>query len=176
MKTPSQPSTMESTSPESNRDLSAEIEAFLTHIRSVQIASINAQQQAHISYTPFILEQNSLYIVISELALHTQNLRQQARCSLLFIEDEQQCHNIFARRRLTLTCKASFLATQHPRRDDLFTHFEQRHGGIVQQLKQLADFSIVALSPTNGRYIKGFGQAWQFDGFDLSRLRHVKGK
>ena len=45
-----------------------------------------------------------LVILVSELAKHTAHLLGTRRCAVLFLEDEGEAVNLFARKRLTIGC------------------------------------------------------------------------
>ncbi|WP_237701181.1 MULTISPECIES: hypothetical protein [Methylophaga] len=51
-----------------------------------------------------------------------------------------------------------------------------RHGDRIQNLSQLSDFKLFKLNPIGGRYVKGFGKAYQIDGGSLAGegLSHLR--
>lgn len=151
-----------------------EINTFIASLKSVQMATLNPDKQAEISYTPFLRQEtqflNQFYIFISELALHTQNLIQHPELSLLFIEDEQKSKNIFARKRLILKCQCSLVDRNSEHWQQTLIDFEKVQGKTVSLLKTLPDFHLFELKATKGSYIKGFGQAFLLSGEGLNMV------
>ncbi len=44
----------------------------------------------------------------------------------------------------------------------------KRHGERIDNLSQLKDFHLFRLQPVGGRYVKGFGRAYDFSGKSLN--------
>ncbi len=155
-----------------------EAQAFclLEQMKSVQLATIGEGNTPAISYTPFIIQAQKIYLFISALAPHTKHLTKQPIAALLFIEDEQSCKNMFARKRLSLECHARFIERSYKDWDSMLDLFASRQGNTVALLRTLPDFSLVELSPNHGTYIQGFGQAYRFDGLDISNAQQETGR
>jgi putative heme iron utilization protein len=49
--------------------------------------------------------------------------------------------------------------------------FETRFGEIIVMLRQLEDFQLFHLSPQGGRFIMGFGAAYEVDPNNLGQLQ-----
>lgn len=154
-----------------NRHISQEIDLLLETVQSVQLATLNPQKQPEISYTPYLKIQDLYYIFISELAAHTQNLRKNPLVSLMFIEDEACCKNIFARKRLILECEALQIERTDSQWETTMQAFAQVRGNTISLLKSLPDFYLFQLSPKKGSFIKGFGDAYALSG---NGLKHVE--
>ena len=157
-------------------DITPDVERLLGVIQSVQIATNNAAGHAEISYTPYLRDGELFYIFISELAAHTQNLKNSSQTSLLFIEDEQQCSNIFARTRLSLSCQAAFIERDTSHGQATLDKFELSQGKTLALLRSLPDFHLVELRAQHGSFIKGFGQAFRFKGLNFVAATAVTGK
>ncbi len=126
------------------------------------------------SVAPFVLAPDgALHTYISNLSLHTANLRANPRASVLLIEDESTASHLLARRRLTLRCIATFVA----RESDAFTApmqaLREKFGPVMSQLESMHDFHLVRLVPDRARLVAGFGQAYDADPADWTQLRHV---
>jgi heme oxygenase (biliverdin-IX-beta and delta-forming) len=146
---------------------------FLDAFRSVVLATVGAGGRPHASYAPFVRdERQHLYCLVSGMAEHTPNLQATGRACALFLEDEASAAQIFARRRLTYDCRADLLAADDPLRADVARRFTERFGGIATQLLSMPDFRPVRLIPEGGRFVIGFGAAFEVQGADLSRLVH----
>lgn len=143
---------------------------FPQKFRSLMLSTASAAGAPQASYAPFLMDQDrTIYLYVSGLSNHTQNLRQTRRASVLLIEDEASTKEIFARRRLSYQCTATFVDDDS--QADLADRFETRFGNIVAMMRQLADFQIVALTPQSGRFIVGFGAAYAVDPNNLQRLQ-----
>ena len=149
---------------------------FLDGFRSVVLATISPAGRPHASYAPFVRDEaRNLYCLVSGMADHSANLQASGRACALFIEDESSAAQIFARRRLTYDCRAEFLAAGDAARADVARRFTERFGGIAQQLLAMPDFRPVRLVPEGGRFVIGFGEAFEVRGSDLSQLFHRDG-
>jgi putative heme iron utilization protein len=150
--------------------------SFLDGFRSVVLATVAPSGRPHASYAPFVRdERRHLYCLLSGMAEHTPNLQSTGRACALFVEDEASAAQIFARRRLTYDCRADFLAADDPLRAEVARLFTERFGGIARQLLSMPDFRPVRLIPEGGRFVIGFGAAFEVQGADLSRLVHQAG-
>jgi putative heme iron utilization protein len=149
---------------------------FIDPFRSLVLATVGAGGKPHASYAPFVVdERRHLYCLVSGMAEHTGNLQAAGRACALFIEDESGAQQIFARRRLTYDCRADFVPEGDPLRADIARRFTERFGGIAKQLLSMPDFRPVRLVPESGRFVIGFGAAFEVEGADLSRLVHRDG-
>lgn len=141
---------------------------------SLIMATLNEDGSPHSSYTPFCLNDTDYLVLVSELALHTRNLLARPKLDVMLIQDESAANQLFARNRLTLSCEASEISAQHAKYTSLLDQFQDRHGKTVQMLRQLPDFHLLRLTPQAGRFVMGFGQAYELvgeklDKFELSR-------
>ena len=127
------------------------------------IASNSADGTPNASYAPYISDpEHALYIFVSQLAAHTDNLLSSGQASALFIRDEDQSPNLFARQRLTYQCSVTEISASSPRYRPLLEQMNDRFGAVIKTLRQLPDFHLLKLHPTSGRYIEGFGSAYQW--------------
>lgn len=152
------------------------IESLFEKIKSVQIASLSTTGEPENSYTPYLKYGDRIYVFISELANHTQNLMVNPCASLFFIEDEAQSKNIFARTRVTLKAEAYFVDRKDEEWASVMDLFEQEHGNTVSLLKGLSDFHLVGFNIQSGVYVQGFGQAFAFDRMDFESIKLLTGK
>ena len=130
-------------------------------------------QRADLSYAPFVEDKDGrFYIYVSELAGHTQNLLQNAELSVMFIADEQESKNLFARERLIFSCRAEEVALDHPVHEVQLNHLQKKFGNIIEMLRSLPDFHLFRLVPEQGRYIVGFGRAYNVEA-GTGELTHI---
>ena len=148
-------------------------QTFSDPFRSVILGTVSATGQPQASYAPFVKDADGdLYIFVSGLSTHTQNLAATGKVSALFVEDEAQTPQIFARKRLSYDCTVTLVARDSEHWQTLVQQFADRFGNIIEVMKGLADFRIFQLSPHAGRFVLGFGAAYDVDPNDLSQLIH----
>ncbi|HEY9760995.1 MAG TPA: pyridoxamine 5'-phosphate oxidase family protein [Trichocoleus sp.] len=154
----------------------AAYQAFPAQKQSLMLSTVNPDGTPNASYTPFVMDEaRSFYVYVSGLSAHTQNLHTTGKVSVLLIDDESETPQIFARRRLTYDCNAQSLEAGSAECDRIADLFEDRFGNIIQMFRQLADFQIFKLTPYGGRFVVGFGSAYDINPDDPSQLIHVKG-
>lgn len=158
------------------KELAVEIGNLLKAKQSLMLAVVGENGVPIASYSPFVEHDNSLFILVSELAHHTQALQLAKSASVLIIDDEADCETVYARRRLQYEMGVE----QIPRNTEVWTTvsdaLHSRHGEIVAQLIQLGDFHMFRLSPKSGRFVKGFGRAYELAPNTLvdDQLDHIR--
>ncbi len=158
---------------------------------SIILSTVNLNGVSETSITPFIADDTgNLYILISELAQHTQNilhllserhsdLEQGNTLKLisgLLVADEPDPEQAFARERLTLQLLPSEIFRESEAFSALASQFEQKFGEVIPLLVSLPDFHLIQLSVIKGGYIKGFGQAFTFEGCPCDGLKPIQRK
>jgi len=141
-----------------------EVESFLETFQTLVMASLTPEGEAHASTAPYVRVENDFYILISTVAQHGRNLLRSPNVSLLFVEDESQCVQPFARKRVTIEAAASEIS----REDEYFTRVIERFRAhfdpeLVASLTQMGDFHLFKLSPKSGSVVMGFGKAYRLD-------------
>lgn len=142
-------------------ELEQEILAFLEAKKSLMLAVVDSQGFPIASYAPFVAHQGALYILVSGLANHTTALAHTDNASVLIIDDEVDCDTVYARRRLQFGMAVESVDRDNEHWQSIGEALLQRHGDIVAQLLQLGDFKMFKLSPRSGRFVKGFGRAYE---------------
>lgn len=112
-------------------------------------------------------------ICVSGLAVHTRHLQQNRRASVLLAEDETVTLQGFARRRITFACTAEPLARGSTDADRLVAALRAKYGAAVDVVASLPDFQAIVLTPQRGRLVAGFGEAYEVDPRDWTKLTHV---
>ncbi|MBP5975009.1 pyridoxamine 5'-phosphate oxidase family protein [Brasilonema sp. CT11] len=155
----------------------AAYQSFTDSFQSLMISTVSADNTPNASYAPFVIDESKkIYIYVSGLSTHTQNLHAVPKASVLFIDDESQTKQIFTRRRLTFDCTATLVERETELWKQIVDSFEARFGEMIQILRDLPDFRIFQLTPSKGRFVIGFGAAYEVDPNDLSTLTHVTGE
>jgi len=73
--------------------------------KSVYISSVDDNTKPEISYSPCIVDnEKNVYILVSDLSKRTLSLVQGRNVSLMFIEPEDQCEELYVRIRLIFDC------------------------------------------------------------------------
>lgn len=133
---------------------------LVTHCASLTLSTVSQNGEPHCSYAPFVRpDGDGFYIFISELAKHTESLTHNGTAGVLIIEDEAEASDIFARRRISLTCSAKFISREAPNWIAIVDQLQARHGDTVALLRELPDFSLVRLVPSAGTLVTGFAKA-----------------
>lgn len=173
-------------------------EAFFISKKSLVLSTLDATGQIETSVAPFVLYDDKLYIYVSELAKHTQNLlwliernellnqyQNQSKnqsesgnslpglVSAILIADEVQTEQLFARERITLQLLANEVDRANDDYSKILALFQNQFGEVVDVLSGLSDFHMIELSIVKGGYVKGFGQAFAFDGKLCDKLTPV---
>ncbi|VAW47615.1 hypothetical protein MNBD_GAMMA04-1012 [hydrothermal vent metagenome] len=160
--------------------------------RSIILSTTSFEGVSETSVTPFITDDDgSLYVFISELAQHTQNIlcllsesstmgseqkSPSKYISGLLIADELETEQDFARERLTLQLLPSEVFRESEAFSALLSRFEKTFGEVIPLLASLPDFHLIQLKVIKGGYVKGFGQAFTFEGCPCQGLEPVKRK
>ena len=51
--------------------------------------------------------------------------------------------------------------------------FDKNAGQIMKILRTLPDFNLLCLKPFSGKFIKGFGMAYEISGQNMDKLSHI---
>lgn len=148
--------------------LGTEVEGFIRRRRSLQLATIGQDGAPYASYAPFALGIDCFYVLLSEIAVHGVNLQHEPRASVLILEDEDTAEELFARVRVNYSVRAKALSYGSTAWQEALACLMARHGERPGNLSELQDFKLFRLSPTGGRYIKGFGSAYTLAGNTFS--------
>jgi putative heme iron utilization protein len=147
--------------------------ALRDQVDSAQLATLTHDAIPEASYAPCVWFEGDCFVFLSELASHTQNLKCNSSVSLLLIEAESAAGNAFARKRISLFGSAQIVA----RTDDVYTTviktFYQRFGEVMNLLESLPVFHLFRIIVQRGRFIRGFGQAYDLAGDRLEQLIRI---
>lgn len=159
------------------QELEHEILEFIESKRSLMLAVNDTQGDPIASYAPFVVHQGCVCILVSALAHHTQALGHAKKASILIIDDEADCESVYARKRLQYDVAVESVARGSSDWQMIGAALLQRHGEIVAQLLQLGDFHMFKFSPLSGRFVKGFGRAYELAPNTLvsDQLDHIRG-
>jgi putative heme iron utilization protein len=145
-----------------------ELREFVGRSKTVILGTLSSQGQPNASYAPFVESNGDFFILISQLAKHTANILATARCHVMFIADEKESVNVFARKRLSYDCDVHEMPRQTPESQALIDAMKERFGPTIDMLASLPDFRLIRLHPTTGVWVRGFAQAIPVQGFPNS--------
>ncbi|WP_156782742.1 HugZ family pyridoxamine 5'-phosphate oxidase [Acidihalobacter yilgarnensis] len=147
---------------EKGDDPQATLMALHEDCQSLILATLDEAGTPHASPAPYIRDARGDYhVFVSGLSAHTRHLASGRPASVLLIEDEAATAQIFARTRLSQTCRVDEIQPDTAEWTSLLELFELRFGQIIRLLRSLPDFRLFRLQPHNGgRLITGFGRAF----------------
>ena len=156
--------------------LADEVLEFIDARRSLQLATLGEDGVPYASYAPFARDDDSLYVILSDIAIHGRNLLRESRASVLVIEDEDTAGELYARIRVSYQVRARELEVGSDAWEHGVSLLEARHGERPRNLSRLADFRLFRLEPQAGRYVKGFGKAYTLEGGTLATatINHLR--
>ena len=142
--------------------------------KSLVLGTTGEQSLPRVSYAPYVRDESgSFFIFVSRLSERTSELFDRPVASILLIEDESKTSQIFARVRITYLCDVAVIDRAYPDYDKIMSLFCERFGNVVDVLRSLPDFILFRLVPRSGRFVTGFGQAYNLCGERLERLDHI---
>ncbi|MEM0909677.1 MAG: pyridoxamine 5'-phosphate oxidase family protein [Pseudomonadota bacterium] len=144
---------------------------------SLMLSTINKKGLPHASYAPFIINgERCFYVYVSRLSEHTNNLLNGSSAAIMLIDDESKTKNIYARRRLMYDCDIEHIERNCEHWKSVIALFADRFGNLISMLRELPDFELIKLRPTSGRFVVGFGAAYEVDKSNLFRLHPTPSK
>ena len=138
------------------------------------MATADKDGMPHVSYAPFVQRAASFYVYTSSLSQHTKNMMEVAKASVMFIADEKQTRNFFARKRFTCMCGVGVAEREGEEWLAVMSLFENKFGEMFGMIRPLPDFTLFRLNPDGGLYVHGFGQAFSMSP-DMRDSRNVTG-
>lgn len=139
--------------------------------RSVFLATASAAGEPEASVVAAALDARGAFLIhVSGLAAHARHLRATGRASVLLAEDEAVMTQPLARRRLTWRCTAEVIPSGHEEFQPAIDALRARFGAALELTLTLPDFDLVRLQPQSGRLVAGFGETYDADPADWTRL------
>jgi len=139
---------------------------------NIVLATTSGEGGALASQAPYTLDEDGNFLIlVSSLAEHGKTLRAAESINVMLMEDEAGLANPFARERLNYTCRVEMLLPDSDTRIEGEKLLLSRFGKFVQTLIQLPDFMMFRLVPVSGRYVAGFGAAYEIENGEIRQLR-----
>jgi putative heme iron utilization protein len=148
------------------------IDLLLQSQTNLVIASVTGDGMPLASQAPFVVDdQGNFLVLVSGLAEHGRSLRMARQVHIMIMVDEARLANPFARERLTYLCSVAQLDPVGTVWQDAQHRMKRRFGKFVETLLQLPDFCGYRLTPIEGRYVAGFGEAFALRNGDIEPVR-----
>ncbi|CAJ99773.1 HugZ family heme oxygenase [Helicobacter acinonychis] len=143
-----------------------EIKAFRESFDSICLATLHPNGHVVCSYASLMHDGKQYYIYVSEVAEHFAGLKHNPNnVEVMFLEDESKAKSAILRKRLRYKTNARFIE-RGAEFDKVFDAFIEKTGGAggIKTIRTMQDFHLIALDFKEGRFVKGFGQAYDILG------------
>ena len=143
-------------------------------VQSLMLGTVGGKGLPRVSYAPYVRDgSGNLFVYLSHLSEHTSEMIASKVASVLLIEDESGVEQIFARVRISYLCDVVEIDRDDALYESTLARFKDRFGNVINVLRSLPDFVLFQLSPRSGRFVTGFGQAYNLSGDHLDQLAHI---
>ncbi|NMM83647.1 hypothetical protein B2J88_04625 [Rhodococcus sp. SRB_17] len=143
---------------------------FLAERKTVVISTKDQNGEPFLSIVPFAIHEDSLYVYVSEIADHYAYLHNAETACVLIHGGESESANLFGIERARFDCTVTECVEEG--HDDVFENLGARTNAKMVDLLRTLDFHLFRLTPKQGRYVVGFGKAFDVS-FDGNRFDHV---
>lgn len=132
---------------------------YISEFGSVILGTTNAEDEPNVTYAPYLRYKNKNYIYISEIGVHYDNLKNNGKLELLFLEDEAKAKAVTARQRVRFKARPVFLE-RNGEFGEIMDAFVEKAGATMKIMRDMTDFHLAELIFLEGSFVKGFGQAY----------------
>ncbi len=146
------------------------LDTLLTPFKSAVLGTQGSNGYPFSSYAPFYYDGKVVYIFISDIATHAQNMQHTPKASAFFIEDESITENIFKRKRISLQCDVVQISKEDVSYTTIMQAFVEKQGDTLTMLMGMKDFNLYRLRPIYGEATFGFGEAYNIGGEKMNQL------
>lgn len=137
-----------------------ETEQFINSFKSVILGTVSKNGEIDVTYAPHLKIDGEHYIYISEIGDHYSNLTENEQTfEIMFLEEEKEAFSAIARKRARFNVTAEFLPRDE-KFETIMDKFQESVGESFKFIRKMEDFHLVKLHVIDGRYVKGFGQAY----------------
>jgi len=153
------------------KEVLTDYQNYPSEFQSIILATTTSQGSPNASCVPFAMDENkNFYVLVSDLTVHANNLKETKKGSILFIEDENGAKNIFARKRLNYECSSILIERTNQEWKTIIALLEKRFGEKVKFISTFQDFNVFKLIPQEGRFVTGFGKIYDIKAGNLNDL------
>ena len=139
-------------------EVKAEIENLKNENKTIVLATKTLNNQAEVSYLPYVYFNNKYYIILSKSSSHYENISQTKLFQGMILESEQSAVSTFFRKRIIF----NFMYEGINQDEEVVKQFVTMHGPLTQQVLKM-NFNIFELKLVDGRVILGPAQAYKLD-------------
>ena len=150
-------------------EIKREIEEFKSEFKSVVLGTMSKSGDVDVTYAPYLDYEGKGYIYISEIGDHFDNLKDNPKFEIMFLQDEKEAASVLVRKRLRYNVMAEF-KDRDEEFDAILDVFEKKIGEGMKVVRKMKDFHLVKLNVINGRFVKGFGQAYNLKEEDVIQM------
>lgn len=153
--------------------IAQEIDEFAKSFGSLILGTLSPKNEATCSYAPVIHYNDKFFIYVSEVAGVVQGIKQNPKnIEMMFLEDESKAKSIILRKRLRYRAEARFIDRDSSEFNAVMEQFMKQTGGTggVKTIKDFLDFHLIELIAKDGRYVRGFGQAYTINDGKVTHL------
>lgn len=152
----------------------ADVANLVFRHRWAALATMNATQPAAsmVAYAPYYSE-NCLLFLLSKLAPHTDQLIKNSECSLVISQQDDGVCDPQTLSRISFNGSVS----QVSRHKSVFSELKQIYCSCLPASERLfgfADFSLFQFRPKLGRYVGGFGRAYNLSERHIDMIFTIK--
>lgn len=145
-------------------------DAFIRGRKSIVLSFVDSEGKPFSSAAAFVQVNGKFYVYVSRIAEHHQLLEQSEIVDVLCVADQVITQNHFATERARWQCTPKNLGDEG--HEEVFAAFDAIHTANMMKLLRTLDFSLFELTPVKGRYVVGFGKAFDIN-FAEDTLTHV---
>ncbi|WP_305862582.1 HugZ family heme oxygenase [Helicobacter cholecystus] len=148
-----------------HQDVKQEMLEFRNSFGSIILSTLSKENLPIVSYAPLLKYKGRFFIYISEVADHYASLRANPNAlEVLFLEDECKAKSVILRKRLKYKASVEF-KQKDAEFEEIFSAFEESNSsaGGLKSIKNMKDFHLIELYFKEGRFVKGFGGAYDID-------------
>lgn len=153
------------------KPIAPKVKELVEKSKSVILGTVDADGKPNSSYAPFLKIESTYYVLVSFMARHTKNLRDQKKVSMMFIADEANSKQIYARERLTFDALTEQIERNSDKWNNVIPALKEKYGKVLDVISPMEDFILIAIHPISGSYVNGFGSAYIID-TNLEVLTH----
>lgn len=150
---------------DTKKEIKDEMLEFRDSFGSVILSTLSKEGKPIASYAPLLKHKGRFFIYISEVADHYSSICANPNSfEVLFLEDECKAKSVILRKRLRYKARAEF-RKKDDEFEEIFSSFETNnpHAGGLKTIKDMQDFHLIELFFEEGRFVKGFGGAYDID-------------
>lgn len=134
---------------------------FMDTRKGIVLSMLDGEGKPFTSCAPFVKKDGKLYIYISQVAEHYYHMENSEWIDAMMIADESTTKNPFATERMRMRCTPKNIGNAG--HDEIFELFNAQFDSKLLDVLRGLDFSLFELTPSMGRYVVGFGMAFDAD-------------